>query len=342
MAWDSWLSFGTTLSGIASSVNGLHNLYCGLSTIAAGWFVTAKASVVAGAGVGAAGLGSMGAMVGVGAGFISASAGLAYFVHVLAQTDAESPPCHAPQQSTADAQAYPSPDWLSLRVLNWAVIGRVGSGKSTFINTIRCLKANDPGAASVGVGHTTTQPQPYNFNGQMAETVGNMARIWDVPGAGTKQWPCASYLRDAGLRYFDGVVFVTSGAFSETDLDLIQQLLAFKVPYYVVRNKVDQDVVNNAEDNGARVDETLSEIRQELLHNGCDPLRTFLISAKDPHCGHYDFGLLLRTMALDVSSIRGQLPEFQNEIPKGYTMTAEATAAAAARMTSSPSAIWSL
>jgi len=335
MVMDSWPSIVTTFGGVTSAANGLHNLYCGLSTLAAGWFPTAKASIVAGACVGAAGFGSMGAMFGVGAGFISASAGLAYFIHVLAQMNTENPPCHAPQQGTADAQAYPSPDWLSLRVLNWAVIGRVGSGKSTFINTIRCLKANDPGAASVGVGHTTTQPQPYNFNGQMAETVGNMARIWDVPGAGTKQWPCASYLRDAGLRYFDGVVFVTSGAFSEMDLDLIQQLLAFKVPYYIVRNKVDQDVANNLEDNGVGVNDTLSEIRQELLHNGCDPLRTFLISAKHPDSDHYDFGLLIRTMALDVSSIRGQLREFQNA---SFTSTAEALAAATTR--SSPSVSW--
>merc|ERR1712032_1476145 len=74
-----------------------------------------------------------------------------------------------------------------------------------------------------------------------------------------------------------------------------------------------QDVINNIEDNGVSVEATVSGIRRELLDNACDPARTFLISAKHPECAYLDFGLLLRAMALDVSRIRGALPEFQKE-----------------------------
>merc|ERR1712008_444047 len=70
---------------------------------------------------------------------------------------------------------------------------------------------------------------------------------------------------------------------------------------------------NNIEDNGVSAEATVSEIRRELLDNACDPARTFLISAKHPDCAYLDFGLLLRAMALDVSMIRGNLPEFQKE-----------------------------
>lgn len=48
-----------------------------------------------------------------------------------------------------------------------------------------------------------------------------MARLWDLPGAGTHEWPAASYVRDAGLRHFDGVLLVTSGAFTEGEEELM-------------------------------------------------------------------------------------------------------------------------
>ena len=43
-----------------------------------------------------------------------------------------------------------------------------------------------------------------------------MARLWDLPGAGGREWPLEDYVRLAGLRHFDGVLLVTSGAFTET------------------------------------------------------------------------------------------------------------------------------
>ena len=45
----------------------------------------------------------------------------------------------------------------------------------------------------------------------------NMARLWDLPGAGTKDWPTETYICDAGLRHFDGVLLVVAGAFSDAE-----------------------------------------------------------------------------------------------------------------------------
>lgn len=76
--------------------------------------------------------------------------------------------------------------------------------------------------------------------------------------------------------------------------------MAFKVPCYVVRNKVDEDASNNLADNGACVEETLAEIRLELTDYHCDPERIFLVSAKKPEFQDFDFRALLHTMAEDV------------------------------------------
>lgn len=163
-----------------------------------------------------------------------------------------------------------------------------------------------------------------------------MARLWDLPGAGTKEWPCASYVRDAGLRHFDGVLFVTADAFSELEAALMRQLQEFQVPYYIVRNKVDQDVTNNAEDNASTVEESLAEIRHELFDRGCDPGRTFLISAKNPQCADFEFGRLLRTMASDVVKQRGELPEFIDETSPSSANLRDATAFAAISLADLP------
>jgi predicted GTPase len=51
-----------------------------------------------------------------------------------------------------------------------------GVGKSTFINCLRGLEAEDEGAAKVGVVETTNEPTPYEH-----PDFSNL-KIWDLPG----------------------------------------------------------------------------------------------------------------------------------------------------------------
>ena len=44
----------------------------------------------------------------------------------------------------------------------------MGAGKSSLINALRGLSAQDSEAAAVGVGHTTKRPKPYSFTGDLA------------------------------------------------------------------------------------------------------------------------------------------------------------------------------
>lgn len=73
--------------------------------------------------------------------------------------------------------------YLSQRLDAWkehpldiAVVGSSGVGKSTFINCLRGLDAQDNGAANVGVVETTNQPTPYEH-----PDFSNL-KIWDLPG----------------------------------------------------------------------------------------------------------------------------------------------------------------
>merc|ERR1719265_138338 len=225
------------------------------------------------------------------------------------------PPMHSPDADSQDAALYPTPDWMNTKVLNWAVMGRVGVGKSTLINALRGLKPGDLGSARVGVRHTTRIPKPYSFIGDVALLTKNMARVWDLPGAGTIDWPFSSYVRDSGLRHFDGVIFVTADSFTEPEIEIMLELCEFRVPLYMVRNKVDQDVRNNAQDHGATAEETLAEIRQEMVSLGCKPECTHLLSAKCPEESDYEFAKLLKAMADDVQTQRLNLPEFREGFP---------------------------
>lgn len=175
----------------------------------------------------------------------------------------------------------PRPSWLTEieGVVNIAVTGQSGVGKSSLINAIRRSKPGSHGWAPVGVTETTMEPTMYVFPTEQR------IRLWDLPGAGTVDFPLATYMDMMGLRYFDYVLLVTSGRFTSTELSLSSNLESHRVPYVMIRTKTDFDVRNNQEDN--RIDEatTISVIREDLKHRGVsDP---YVVAAKEPW--KYDF-----------------------------------------------------
>ncbi|CAK9018058.1 unnamed protein product [Durusdinium trenchii] len=84
--------------------------------------------------------------------------------------------------------------------------------------------------------------------------------IWDLPGAGTPNFPQATYLKRMGIRYFDVALLVTSSRFTEAELMLSRELEKFQVPYFMVRNKVDVDIDSEiVKEEEAHDDEELSK-----------------------------------------------------------------------------------
>merc|ERR1712232_1482159 len=87
------------------------------------------------------------------------------------------------------------------------------------------------------------------------------------------------YIQNMGLRYFDSVLIVTAGRFTSTEVALRAELEQHRVPYFMVRTKVDIDVWNNNLDNGVNEAGTLRQIRDDLQKNGTD--RPYLISSRE-------------------------------------------------------------
>mmetsp|Transcript_17217 Transcript_17217/g.41460 ORF Transcript_17217/g.41460 Transcript_17217/m.41460 type:complete len:409 (+) Transcript_17217:334-1560(+) len=228
------------------------------------------------------------------------SIGFLWFLSKVLTQSVEQPPIHAPVAGTKTTEDFPCPEHINLKILNWAVVGRVGVGKSTFINTLRGIGPTDQHAAPVGVIQTTMQPTAYSFVGSVQSLTTDMVRIWDLPGAGTPEWPFETYVRDMGLRYFDGVVLMTSDAWTEHDLDLVLMLQKFQVPFYMVRNKVDQDIRNNEEDFCMPASATVAQIREDMQRCGVPSARIFLICAKQPATTDLQFGQLVKALGDDL------------------------------------------
>mmetsp|Transcript_47267 Transcript_47267/g.119736 ORF Transcript_47267/g.119736 Transcript_47267/m.119736 type:complete len:454 (+) Transcript_47267:208-1569(+) len=204
---------------------------------------------------------------------------------------------------------YPQPKWLTHLegTINIGVVGNSGVGKSLFINKLRKVRPQAHGWAPVGVNETTREPTMYPFPGQPE------VRIWDLPGAGTEAVPSATYVQDMGLRYFDKVLILTSGRFTSMDVELRNELEQHKVPYYMVRTKVDIDVWNNKEDNGADQWTTIAQIREDLKSN--HPAGTsYLVSSRDPE--PFDMPVLVKELFPSMKlQLDADAPSFDPTVP---------------------------
>lgn len=102
--------------------------------------------------------------------------------------------------------------------------------------------------------------------------------IWDLPGIGTPTFPQATYLKRMGIRYFDAVILVTSTRFTEAELLLAEELQKFKVPYFMVRNKVDIDIESEIDDEEEEVGSLSSEERDEIAEQTMNCIKSYFTS----------------------------------------------------------------
>lgn len=196
---------------------------------------------------------------------------------------------NALQAREEERRNYPIPKWLEnvTGTMNLAVVGNAGVGKSLLINKLRRLRPHAKGWAPVGVNETTMEPTMYAFAGEAR------VRLWDLPGAGTPSYPLESYIQTMGLRYFDKVLIVTAGRFTATEEALRKELEEYKVPFDMVRTKVDIDVWNNSQDNSASEQETLRQITNDLkVTHSVGNL--YLVSSRNPES--YDMPTLMHDL----------------------------------------------
>ncbi|XP_053397897.1 interferon-inducible GTPase 1-like [Mercenaria mercenaria] len=170
---------------------------------------------------------------------------------------------------------------------NIAVVGNSGTGKSSFINSIRGLKAKDPGAAEVGVNETTVTCVPYKH------PLNNSFIVWDIPGVGTPKFPKHTYLQKVGYDKYDFFIIMSRSRFTENDLWLALEVQKLNKKFFFVRSNIDKDVENDREDDPDNHNEekVLQTIRQktedELKSNGVKTPEIFLINNR--RRDKYDF-----------------------------------------------------
>jgi len=100
--------------------------------------------------------------------------------------------------------------------LNIAVIGNSGVGKSSFINAIRGLTADDEGAAELGETECTTDIPSY------AHPNIRQLKFWDLPAVGTNNFPI--YLDKIQIDRYDFFLLLSASRFTENDTWLCNEI----------------------------------------------------------------------------------------------------------------------
>ncbi|XP_072913778.1 interferon-inducible GTPase 5-like [Hemitrygon akajei] len=188
--------------------------------------------------------------------------------------------------------------------LNIAVTGESGTGKSTFINTMRGLQSDDPGAAEVGTTETTMEPAGYSH-----PTLPNV-RYWDLPGMGTKQFPAAKYLTEMKFKRYDFFIIITAVRFRENDVKLAKEIKRLGKKFYFVHSKIDADLYSmKKEKKVINEEEELEKIHSDcvrtLKDSGFPDPVVFLISSLEPD--RFDFIRLNEELEGDLNNVKKRI-----------------------------------
>ncbi|XP_066538958.1 immunity-related GTPase family M protein 3 [Hoplias malabaricus] len=180
-----------------------------------------------------------------------------------------------------------------------AVTGDTGSGKSSLINALLGLDHNDEKAAPTGVVETTMEPQMYEYPNNPG------LRLWDLSGMGTPTFVSKKYVETMNFDLYDMFIVVTSERFRENNMLLIDEIQKQKKPFYVVRTKVDNDLLSQSKKHSFCKTDALKLMKDECLkyldEKNPKP-HVFLVSGHDPES--YDMQKLKETLENEAPELK--------------------------------------
>lgn len=194
--------------------------------------------------------------------------------------------------TTLQESASCGPEGMDLinPIINIAIMGQSGSGKSTFVNAIRGLHNDEEeDAAKTGVVETTMEPTAYPH-----PKLRNLL-FWDLPGTGTP-----NRIQSDNYHQYDLFIIIASERVRHSDMELAKKIWSMKKKIYFVRNKIDTDLRASKVRRRKTYDERkiLHEIRENcikgLSDSGIEEPSIFLLSCLE--VDKYDFHLLVKTL----------------------------------------------
>uniref|UniRef100_A0A8D0BDI2 IRG-type G domain-containing protein n=1 Tax=Salvator merianae TaxID=96440 RepID=A0A8D0BDI2_SALMN len=195
-----------------------------------------------------------------------------------------------------------------------AVVGEPGSGKSSIINALRGLDADDPGAAETGIHAATTEVKDYPHP-NLPQVI-----LWDLPGIGAAQ-----FTKKVELKRFDFFIIVGSQRFRSTHADLVHEIQEQGKRFYFVRTKADLDLAASKRQrpSGYSEEKVLQQIKQDCMENlkrlwVIEP-QVFIVSNMEPD--KFDFPLLQETLKNHLLKLKKQA--FLLSLPESCSLPLE-------------------
>ncbi|XP_046843672.1 uncharacterized protein LOC124437785 [Xenia sp. Carnegie-2017] len=155
--------------------------------------------------------------------------------------------------------------WIN-KEIHIAITGESGTGKSSFINAVRGLQANDKGAALVGTNESTLVPTEYTHpeNANI--------KLWDLPSIGTSTYPnLKEYCKiEGGLKKYDAFLIFSKTRFTHHVQQLLEKVSKeLQKPFICVCTNVDLDLKRAREDKGSQFNEAsvMENIMKDCLKN---------------------------------------------------------------------------
>uniref|UniRef100_A0A8D0HKT7 IRG-type G domain-containing protein n=1 Tax=Sphenodon punctatus TaxID=8508 RepID=A0A8D0HKT7_SPHPU len=180
--------------------------------------------------------------------------------------------------------------------LDVAVLGEVGSGKSSLVNSLRGVCCGEPGAAPTGVTETARKAIAYAF-----PTIPNLY-LWDLPGVGVTE-------EDVGhldLSRYNFFLLVASERYKHTHSSLARAIIKAGKSLFFVRSKIDVDLETRPGSQPRPKEELQEQVRkictEALKKDGVDSPRVFLVSSLDREA--FDLPQLLEALQNDAPALK--------------------------------------